>query len=169
MWKGIVDTIFIASAASEPMEEREEVRAVPEKGLEDDRYFLGTGHWDSKPEWVKLNPCSEVTLIENESIEALKTPELFKKTESIHLAPGAHRRNIVTRGVPLNHMIGKVFQAGEVTLQGVAFCEPCSHMEDLSQKGVLYGLVHRGGLKAKILTEGLIRKGDAVREAAPAP
>jgi MOSC domain-containing protein YiiM len=52
---------------------------------------------------------------------------------------------------------------GEVLLRGTRLCEPCRHLEELTQKGVLGGLIHRGGLRAKILTEGMIRAGDTIR------
>jgi len=73
------------------------------------------------------------------------------------------RRNVVTRGVPLNHLVGKEFWIGEVKARGLRLCEPCSHLQKLSHEKVLPGLVHRGGLRAQILIEGMIRVGDAVQ------
>jgi MOSC domain-containing protein YiiM len=95
-------------------------------------------------------------LIESEAIEALK------RDYGIELQPGDSRRNIVTRGVPLNHLVGCEFKIGAVTLRGIELCEPCAHLQKLTQQGVVRGLVHRGGLNAEILTDGLIRPGDAV-------
>jgi MOSC domain-containing protein YiiM len=129
-----------------------EVRAVAGKGLEGDRYFNHTGTYSKK-----LGSDREVTLIEIEAIEALK------RDHRIELESGASRRNIVTRGVPLNHLVGQEFQVGEVTLRGIRLCEPCAHLERLSQKGVLRGLIHRGGLRAQILTGGTIRVGNPVQ------
>jgi len=80
------------------------------------------------------------------------------------LQPGDARRNIVTRGVPLNHLVGKEFTLGGVTLRGVRLCEPCTHLEGLTEKGVLTGLIHRGGLRAQIIKDGTIRVGDAIQE-----
>ena len=71
----------------------------------------------------------------------------------------------MTRGVPLNHLVGKEFQVGEVRLVGIRLCEPCQYLENLTTKGVLTGLIHRGGLRANIVTGGTIRTGDAVTEA----
>ena len=128
-------------------------RAVPGRGLEGDRYFHQVGTYSNKP-----RPDSEVTLIEMEAIEALK------QEHGIELDAGDARRNIVTRQVPLNHLVGREFQVGEVTLHGIRLCEPCSHVEKLTRTGVLRGLIHRGGLRAQILTDGAIRIGDAVGE-----
>lgn len=123
----------------------------PGKGLEGDRYFLKTGTYSNHPGLGR-----DVTLIEIEAIEAMK------RDYDVEIAPGESRRNIVTRGVPLNHLVGREFKVGEVTLRGIRLCEPCSHLEGLSQKGVQRGLIHRGGLRAHILTGGIIRVGDSV-------
>jgi MOSC domain-containing protein YiiM len=70
----------------------------------------------------------------------------------------------VTRGVPLNHLVGREFQVGAVRLFGRRLCEPCEHLEGLTIKGVLTGLIHRGGLRADIVLGGSIRVGDTVKE-----
>ncbi|MCI0409312.1 MAG: MOSC domain-containing protein [Acidobacteria bacterium] len=129
-----------------------EVHAVPGKGLEGDRYFTQTGTYSKKP-----RPDREVTLIEIEAIEALA------REYKIALEPGAARRNIVTRGVPLNHLVGQEFRVGDVTLRGLRLCEPCAHLERLSHAGVREALIHRGGLRAQILTDGTIRVRDSIR------
>jgi MOSC domain-containing protein YiiM len=128
-----------------------EAHAVVGKGLEGDRYFSQIGTYSNHPGLGR-----DVTLIEIEAIEALK------RDYGIELALGDSRRNIVTSGVPLNHLVGQNFKVGEVTLRGIRLCEPCSHMEKLSAKGVLRGLIHRGGLRAEIMTGGTIRVEDPV-------
>jgi MOSC domain-containing protein YiiM len=135
------------------MESREEVKAVAGQGLEGDRYFDGTGHWSKTP-----GVGREVTLIEIEAIEALESER------NIAITPGATRRNVVTRGVPLNHLVGREFQLGAVRLRGTRLCEPCTYLESLTQQGVLSGLIHRGGLRAEIVTGGTIRVEAAVTE-----
>jgi MOSC domain-containing protein YiiM len=95
-------------------------------------------------------------LIEIEAIEALK------REKDITLVPAASRRNLVTRGVPLNHLVGREFRVGPVRLLGTRLCEPCAYLEGLTQKGVLAGLIHRGGLRADIVAGGTIRVGDLV-------
>ena len=108
------------------MESTQEVKAVAGQGLEGDRYFDGRGHWSKTP-----GVGREVTPIELETIEVLE------REKSIAIAPGAARRNIVTRGVPLNHLVGREFQLGAVRLRGTRLCEPCAYLEGLTQQGVL--------------------------------
>lgn len=155
MWQGTVVSIHIAAAAAGPAVSVNEVRAVPGKGLEGDRYFHLAGTYSDNP-----GPFRQVTLIEIEAIEALR------RDYRIDLNPGDSRRNIVTRRVPLNHLVGREFKVGEVTLRGIDLCEPCSHLENLSRKGVQRGLIHRGGLRAHIIYGGMIRVGDPVQELA---
>lgn len=150
MWSGSVAFICIAPAAGAPMTTVEQVRAVPGRGLEGDRYFSGNGTF-----WRPL-PDYELTLIEIEAVEALE------REYGIRLHPAAARRNIVTRGVPLNHLVDREFRIGPVLVRGIRLCEPCDHLERLTQPRVRPALVHRGGLRARILTEGIIRTGDAV-------
>jgi MOSC domain-containing protein YiiM len=152
MSKGSVDSIYIAVAAKGPMVLVSEAHAVPGRGLEGDRYFNGAGSfWKPQPDY-------ELTLIEIEAIED------FKRDYGVEMDAGMGRRNIVTRGVSLNDLVGQEFRVGEVTLRGLRLCEPCSHLARLSHRAVLRGLVHRGGLRAQILTDGKIRIGDVVEK-----
>ena len=151
MFKGEVVSIHVASKAGMPLEARAQVVAIAGRGLEGDRYFVGTGYW-SKNAGVDR----EVTLIEIEAIEALS------REKKIELAPEAARRNLVTRGVPLNHLVGREFQVGVVRLHGIRLCEPCPYLESLTAHGVLAGLIHRGGLRAKIIAGGAIQVGDVI-------
>jgi MOSC domain-containing protein YiiM len=152
MFEGTVISINIAPNAAAPMQSVSEVRAIPGRGLEGDRYF------DQKGTFSKPEPDRELTLIEAEAIQAMK--------RELHVDYGLSdsRRNVVTRGVPLNHLVGKEFRIGEVRARGLRLCEPCSHLQRLSHEKVLPGLVHRGGLRAQILTEGMIRVGEVVKE-----
>jgi len=136
------------------MEARHEVKAATGRGIEGDRYFEGIGAWSNHP-----GEGREITLVEMEALESLA---LEKKIE---LKPSETRRNLVTRGVPLNHLVGKEFQVGDVRLVGIRLCEPCQYLEEMTIKGVLTGLIHRGGLRANVLTGGVIRVGDSVTEA----
>ena len=161
MWEGRVVSIHVAQEASAPMETVPEARAVPGRGLEDDRYFSGRGHYSSKPS----SGGREVTLIEIEAIDALLSGIVNAEGDrlKIKLTPADARRNIVTSGVPLNHLVDREFWVGEILMRGTRLCEPCKHLEDLTQQGVLSGLFHRGGLRAQILTAGVIRPGDGIR------
>lgn len=129
-------------------------RAVPGRGLEGDRYFAKRGTYSRKD-----GADREVTFIESEALEALE------RDYGLTLEPKESRRNVATRGVALNHLVGRRFRVGEVTLLGLRLCEPCGYMERMSGQPVREGLVHRGGLRAQILTEGWIRVGDAVEPA----
>ena len=148
---GRVVSIHVAAAAASPMKTVEEVRALPGRGLEGDRYFHRTGTYSAK-----TGADREVTLIETEALDALR------RDYGIVLFPDETRRNLATRGVPLNHLVGRVFRVGSTTVRGLRLCEPCSHMEKLAGKRIRAGLVHRGGLRAQILTGGWIRVGDDV-------
>jgi MOSC domain-containing protein YiiM len=152
MFQGSIVSIYISPAAGETMIAVDQAHAVPGKGLEGDRYFMQVGTF-SKPQ-----PDRELTLIEIEAIEALQNES------GIELEPGAARRNVITRGAPLNHLVGREFQVGDIRVRGLRLCEPCSHLARLTCDGVLPGLVHRGGLRAEILTEGVIRPGDVVAQ-----
>ena len=157
-WRGQVRTIFIADGAGAPVRAVDAVRALPGLGLEGDRYARGAGTWSHRPE-----PGRQVTLIEWEALEALR------RDLGIELAPGAHRRNVVTVGVPLSHLVGRTFRIGEVRLRGTRLCEPCQYLEKLNGvEGLFTALLHRAGLRAEILNPGLLRVGDAV-EPVPEP
>jgi MOSC domain-containing protein YiiM len=155
MWRGTVVSIHIAREAGGPMVGIDPARAVAGRGLEGDRYHDGTGFYSGHP-----GPIREVSLIEEETIEALR------RDHNLILAPGTTRRNILARGVPLNHLVGREFRVGGATSRGVELCEPCKHVVGVTGiKGLLATLIHRGGLHAQILSGGLIRAGDVIEEA----
>ncbi|HEY8203656.1 MAG TPA: MOSC domain-containing protein [Pyrinomonadaceae bacterium] len=151
MFEGKVISINIAASAEAPMQSVDEARAVPGKGLEGDRYFYKQGTF------YEPQPDRELTLIEAEAIEAMK------RELDVDYGLSDSRRNIVTRDVPLNHLVGKEFMVGDVKVRGLRLCEPCSHLQKLSHEKVLPGLVHRGGLRAQILSEGTIQVGAVVK------
>jgi MOSC domain-containing protein YiiM len=125
------------------------VRAVAGRGLEGDRnFYLGEG---TQPERDK-----ELTLIAAEALDALAAEH------GIELSAAESRRNVATRGIDLNQLEGKRFRVGDVDCKGIELCEPCNHLQGLTKPGVLRGLVHRGGLRAAILTDGTISVGDEV-------
>jgi len=153
-WNGQVMAIQITSSAGEKMVSIREVKAIAGKGLEGDRYLSERGKFSDKP-----GPARQLTLIELEAIEALQ------REDSIELSPLESRRNIVTRGIPLNHLVNKRFRLGDVVARGVKLCEPCEYLEEVTQKKVISGLTHRGGLRAEILEGGIIRVGDKIQPA----
>jgi MOSC domain-containing protein YiiM len=158
MWQGTIVSINIAKTASEPLTSVDQVKAVAGQGLEGDRYFLNQGTFTGNPNTTGR----QVTLIEQEAIEALE------RDYGVKIDQKDARRNIVTSGVPLNHLVGQEFRVGGVRMRGVRLSEPCNHMASLvdeTQKDkIRLGLMHRGGLRADILNDGVIRVGDTVGE-----
>jgi MOSC domain-containing protein YiiM len=152
---GSIAGIFIASEARGPMLAVEGAHAIAGRGLEGDHYFNKQGTF-----W-KEHPDFQLTLIEEEAIAALA------RDYGIKLEAGKARRNLITRGVALNHLVGREFRIGSVRIRGIRLCEPCSHLESVSGLPVIKGLRHRGGLRAEILEGGEIRVGDAIELAPP--
>ena len=131
----------------------ERANAVAGRGLEGDRYFF------SEDEAGK-HPNEEITLIAVEGLED------FERESGIRVTPAESRRQVATRGIDLNALVGRRFRVGPLECEGTELCEPCTHLQKLTQPGVLKGLVHRGGLRATILSGGEIAVGDPV---APIP
>ena len=124
----------------------ERVSAHAGKGLVDNRYYFAEG----------AEPGHALTLIAAEALEALAAEH------GIEITAAASRRNVLTRGIDLNALVGKRFRVGVVECMGVELCEPCKHLESVTQPGVIKGLTHRGGLNADILSDGEIAVGDEV-------
>lgn len=150
---GSVEAIHVATGTGGTPEPRQSVTAVAGRGIEGDRYFAGDGIYNERDD---LEP-SDVTLIEAEALAAAA------EAYDVDLTDGAHRRNVTTRGVALNHLVGHRFRVGEAVLEGVALCEPCGYMESLAdQFDAKRALVHRGGLDARIVESGTVRVSDDV-------
>jgi MOSC domain-containing protein YiiM len=125
------------------------VRATAGRGLEGEyHYFTGPG---TQPE-----RDHELTLIASEALDALSAEH------GIELTAAESRRNIATRGIDVNELEGRRFRVGDVECEGIELCEPCRNLERLTRQGVLRGLVHRGGLRAAIMSDGEIAVGDEV-------
>jgi MOSC domain-containing protein YiiM len=125
----------------------ERVQAHAGKGLAGNRYYWPDG---------AAPAGNALTLIEAEALQA------FQSDTGIELTAQASRRNVLTRGIDLNALVGKRFRVGDVECEGVELCEPCAHLASVTHPGVLRGMVHRAGLNADILTDGEIAVGDAV-------
>jgi MOSC domain-containing protein YiiM len=136
---GTVEGIFVTAERSQPVEPVESVAVDPDGGLAGDRYD------------------GDITLVEAEAIEGLA------EDTGIELGPGESRRQVLTRGIRLNDLVGRRFAVGEIECVGEELCHPCRHLEKLTHPGVLKGLVDRGGLRADIVSGGTLRVGDAVR------
>jgi MOSC domain-containing protein YiiM len=151
MFHGQLIGIFVASRKEENLQALDRVEAVPGRGLVGDRYFLKEGTFSAKD-----GPDREVTLVEAEALESLA------RECQITLGPAQTRRNLLTRGVPLNHLVERAFTIGPVVLRGIRLCEPCGHLETLTCKGVTAGLIHRGGLRAQVIQGGILEVGATI-------
>lgn len=148
--------IHVASAASFEMEEVEAANFVAGRGIEGDRYYLGTGTYSPKPD------VREVTLFEIEVLEALARNDPPLQSGPINLEPGDHRRNLTVRGVPLNHLVGKRFRVGQAILIGGRLNFPCKYLEELLGLPLYLPLYNRSGLNCRIEKGGIVRRGDGV-------
>ena len=155
-WKGELLHIHIAPKASFEMEELEEATCVAGRGIEGDRYFLGTGTYSARPD------VREITLIELEALDALARNDPPLQDGPIELLPIDHRRNLTVRGVPLNHLVGRRFRVGEVILRGGRLNFPCKYLETLLDSPVYLPLYNRSGLNCGIEKGGTIRPGDTI-------
>ena len=138
----VVEAIHLGPEVAGDLSQVDEARAVAGKGLVGDRKFHSGG----------AKPGQALTLVEAEAVE------------DVGLSPGGTRRQVTVRGVRLDELIGKRFRVGEVECYGVELCEPCAHLESLTRPGIMRDLVHRAGINADILTDGVIRVGDPVVE-----
>jgi len=150
---GSVKSIHITPETSGEPTAQESVGAVAKRGLKGDRYYNGEGLYNISEE---LTPHA-ITLIEAEALEAAE------EDYGVDFGPGEHRRNIVTRGVALNHLVGERFRVGNAVIEGSRLCEPCGYMQSLSeQPDAAKALKHRGGLDAHIVESGTISIGDDI-------
>ena len=143
---GTVEGIWIAAAAGNPVQGPTAAHALAGRGLAGDRHVTGTGTFPSGL------PGSALTLIEAEVCESFEPP----------LRPDEHRRNLVTRGIELNGLVGRDFMIGDTRCRGTRLCEPCKVADRYATRPILRALVHRGGLRADILEDGQIRIGDPI-------
>ena len=150
--KGSLIQICIADAAGAPMRTVTDAECVAGRGIAGDRYFLGTGTFSP----TAKKPSQEVTLVEIEEVER------FNAHSGAGLRPDNLRRNLVTRGIGLNDLVGRQFAIGSVVFEGIRLCEPCSYLAGKTRPDVLQGLVHKAGLRAAIVEGGTIRVGDPV-------
>jgi len=141
---GTVASILVAPVAEAPLSPVDEAKALPGRGLEGDRYAFGVGTFSAPGRGYEL------TLVRAEELDALG------------LAWELSRRNVVTRGIDVNLLVGRRFRIGAVECVGRRLAEPCSHLDRLSGPGLLRPLVHRAGLRADILAGGTIRVGDEI-------
>ena len=150
---GTVEAIALAERATGDMHTVDHANALANRGLDGDRYAAKAGTFTPANDTAR---GYDVTLIEAEALDSLTLPE------GRTLGFAEARRNIITRGIDLNALVGRRFRVGDVKCLGQRLCEPCSHLESLTTKGTLRGLIHRGGLRADVLSDGEIATGDLI-------
>ncbi len=146
-----LEAIFVAEASGAPMRRVESARAVAGRGIEGDRYFIAPGR---APRHGRQG--GDLTLVAGEVLDEVRA-------DGTRIDGGLSRRNLVTRGVDLDRLVGRRFRIGNVVLEGTAICEPCLDLtKACDDPGVLRALVHRGGLRAAVLVGGELRVGDQI-------
>ena len=151
---GIVVALFTVDRRAAPMKKVEQLYALAGRGIEGDRYFLGTGTYSKSPE-----PGRQVTLIKSEVLESLKN-----KLE-INVKPEESRRNILTQGIEINDLIGTEFYVGTVRLRAHRITQPCLYLEKLlDQPGLYKELWDNGGISCEILSDGVIKERDIITD-----
>jgi MOSC domain-containing protein YiiM len=149
-----VESIYLGREAGSPLVAVEAVAAIRGVGLAGDRYAEGRGFWRDG------RVTRDLTLVEAEVADELIAQDLIADA-------GDLRRNVVTRGVSLNALLGKTFWLGDVACVGTELCEPCRHLEEVTGAALVRQLVHRGGLRARVLSSGTIALGSVIGFASP--
>jgi hypothetical protein len=150
--RGTVEGLAVAPAAEAPMQLLDVAQAAAGRGLEGDRYAAGAGTFTPR---AGRRPGYDLTLVAAEVLD-----ELAAAGQALDFA--GTRRNVLTRGVDVDALVGRRFHIGDVLCEGRRLCEPCVHLDRLSGPGLLRPLIHRGGLRADVLTDGEIRLGAPV-------
>ena len=153
MFEGRVEGIAIRSVKSG------EVKVVDSAVAEAERGLVGDHVWHQLAPDEQNVVDKQITLIEAEALEAVQAEKGYSIT---HVES---RRNLLTRGVPLNHLVGVRFRIGGVLLEGQRLCEPCTHLEKLTNKSLISHFLHRCGLRARIVEGGTVKVGDVIQVA----
>ncbi len=151
---GTILSIHIATRLTEQLSNVDQISVVAGQGLAGDRYYAHIN-----PSSGQHDAAKEATFIEAETLEALQ------RDFQIDLTGPESRRNFTTRGVALNHLVGKEFRVGEAVFRGIRLCEPCTHLEEITGKQAREALIHRGGLRAQIVQSGVVCVGDEISAA----
>lgn len=150
-WTGIIEGLHLVPRSFLPMRNVKQLNLIVGVGIEGDRYSTESGFYSDRPEEGR-----QVTLFEAETMEALL------RDHKITLVPGEHRRNVTTRGVPLNHLVGQRFRIGDALLEGTRLSTPCRHIEQITGQNIYDVLINRSGLHAKIIAGGRIFLGQDI-------
>lgn len=150
---GIVKEILFAEKAGDELVAIASAELQAGKGIVGDRYYSVQGTFT---EPLKDSADFEVTLIEQEEIDR------FNQTTGLNYVGSDFRRNIVTRDIRLNDLVGKEFVVGKVKLRGMRLCEPCAHLASLLGQQILQHMIHKAGLRAQIIESGTVMIADNI-------
>jgi len=153
--RGEITAIYLAAKAGAPMQAVSSATFEAGRGIVGDRYHAQDGTFSERLVAKGLDDW-QATLIETEAIDA------FNASVGLAIGYGDFRRNIVTRGIALNALVGRRFRVGKVVLEGIRLCEPCAHLAGLVSESILPALVGHGGLRARVVEGGLVSAGDSV-------
>jgi len=145
--------LYTTAQAGAPLQEVPAVQLEPGRGLIGDRYSRSVGTFSDT---LQDTQDWEVTLIESEEIDR------YNAAVGQSLSPGAFRRNVVTRGVRLNDLVGRRFRVGDAQIEGMRLCEPCAYLAGLLGPGIVKAMAHRAGLRARIVSGATVHAGDGV-------
>lgn len=148
---GKVEGLHVTPRSFLPMHNMETLELIEGLGIEGDRHSMNEAFHSDRPEVGR-----QITFFEAETLEALK------RDHDITLLPKQHRRNVTTRGVPLNHLVGRRFRVGACVVEGTRLTTPCRHIEQITGLEIYDVLLHRAGLNARIVTGGQIHVGDTI-------
>lgn len=149
---GTLRAIYVAREAGGAMTRLDTAHLIAGRGIEGDRYIERAGTFSPD----EPSPDHELTLIATEEVTR------FLEATGLELSPGDLRRNLLTEGVDLNAWVGRSFRVGDVEVAGIRLCEPCQTLAEAVAPEVVKGLIHRAGLRARIVSDGRIRVGDPV-------
>ncbi len=150
-WRGAIVGLYVASRDGAPMRRLDEAELIEGVGIAGDRYATGKGHYSPMP-----SSDRQITLIEVEALEAIA------RDYDLHLSAAESRRNVCTRGAPLNHLVGREFYLGNAILFGARLNVPCKYLEKITGKNVFEALKHRSGLNCEIRRGALVKPGDPI-------
>ena len=143
----VVYEIGITEKNNQEIEKKETIEVVASKGIVGDRYFHDFN-----------GDREQITLIESENID------YYNNTFSTKFTYLEFRRNIVTKNIKLNDLVGKTIQVGEIKLKVNDLCRPCKDLQQrLGKSNIIKEFLRRGGLRCEILSSGNINIGDKIR------
>ena len=137
----------ISSKNNLPITEMNSIKVLANQGIEGDRHFSEYN-----------DPYNQLSLIESENID------YYNIKYGLNIPYIDFRRNVVTKGVKLNDLVGKRFFVGDVELEGIDLCRPCRHLcEVLNQDNIIKEFLRRGGIRCQILSSSTLTVGDKIK------